>query len=402
MEFIEHKGNEKPYELDEFKDRIDMRGGFLQEIKSYLPRLDVAIVEVGMDVELDPSTSVKHGLAQEIADFDSEIDQAREETQVAIDAQRKIIQKQELAYGLGEAHAVWYSTKLIPDLEEKFDPSLSEPYFTSTRSPSGIAQDKRLPLIKKWLRNPHMRPEDYDDKQYLSFTRYARSFFLDKEGRLYRRGLEGKHQLVVDQDHRMYMMKSAHDSLGHREFYATKSLIGERFWWPEFKRDVSFYVKSCHQCQLQQTTMIRLPPVETHTPSIFQTIHIDNMKMSPTSNGFTHIAHGRCALTGWSEARALRSEKAREIGLWLFEDIICRWGCLEKIVTDNAPSFKAAVAWIEQKYGIRGIQISAYNSRANGTIERGHWDIRQALIKATGGDTTNGIGFCTMCFGLIE
>jgi len=31
---------------------------------------------------------------------------------------------------------------------------------------------------------------------------------------------------------------------------------------------------------------------------------------------------------------------------------------------------------------LRGIQISAYNSRMNGKIERPHWDIRQALWKA--------------------
>ena len=54
------------------------------------------------------------------------------------------------------------------------------------------------------------------------------------------------------------------------------------------------------------------------------------------------------------------------------------------IVTDNGKSFKAAAQWIAQKWGICHITISAYNSRANGTIERPHWDIRQMLFKATG------------------
>jgi len=45
------------------------------------------------------------------------------------------------------------------------------------------------------------------------------------------------------------------------------------------------------------------------------------------------------------------------------------------------------VAWLEEKYGIKGIQISAYNSRANGKIERPHWDVRQALWKACSGET---------------
>jgi ribosomal protein L21E len=51
---------------------------------------------------------------------------------------------------------------------------------------------------------------------------------------------------------------------------------------------------------------------------------------------------------------------------------------------DNGPSFVAAVQWIEQKWGIKHIKISPYNSQANGSIERPHWDIRQMLYKATG------------------
>ena len=48
--------------------------------------------------------------------------------------------------------------------------------------------------------------------------------------------------------------------------------------------------------------------------------------------------------------------------------------------------YRAAVAWLEKKYGIRGIKISSYNSKANGRIERPHWDVRQMLWKATGGN----------------
>src|SRR5919205_25150 len=45
--------------------------------------------------------------------------------------------------------------------------------------------------------------------------------------------------------------------------------------------------------------------------------------------------------------------------------------------------------WIEWKYGIKHITISAYNSRANGSIERLHWDIRQMIVKATGQANVN-------------
>ncbi|EKM73212.1 hypothetical protein AGABI1DRAFT_18416, partial [Agaricus bisporus var. burnettii JB137-S8] len=83
------------------------------------------------------------------------------------------------------------------------------------------------------------------------------------------------------------------------------------------------------------------------------------------------------------EAKALRKEDARSIGQWLFEDIMCRWGTIVKIVTDNGSPFRKAVKWLEEKYNIKGVAISPYNSQANGTVERPHWDLRQMLYKAT-------------------
>jgi len=62
------------------------------------------------------------------------------------------------------------------------------------------------------------------------------------------------------------------------------------------------------------------------------------------------------------EAKALKEENARSIGQWLFKDIIYRWESLVKIVTDNGALFKKAVNWLEEKYGIKGITISPYNS----------------------------------------
>jgi hypothetical protein len=59
------------------------------------------------------------------------------------------------------------------------------------------------------------------------------------------------------------------------------------------------------------------------------------------------------------EDKPLVHENTRFIGLWLFEDIIRRWGYIQAIVTDNADPFKKALAWLEQKYGIKEITISA-------------------------------------------
>jgi hypothetical protein len=86
------------------------------------------------------------------------------------------------------------------------------------------------------------------------------------------------------------------------------------------------------------------------------------------------------------EGRPLTRDTAQALGLFLLEDIICHWGCPKLFITDNAPQFKAAVAWLEEKYGIPNIQVSPYNSQGNGKVENGHFSMRQPLFKAMGGN----------------
>lgn len=78
----------------------------------------------------------------------------------------------------------------------------------------------------------------------------------------------------------------------------------------------------------------------------------------------------------------LCKEMAQAIGNWIFQDVLCRWGTLAEIVSDNGKPFMAALTYLEKKYHIKHIRISGYNSRANGIVERSHFDVWQALYKA--------------------
>ncbi|KAF9537432.1 hypothetical protein CPC08DRAFT_809060, partial [Agrocybe pediades] len=50
------------------------------------------------------------------------------------------------------------------------------------------------------------------------------------------------------------------------------------------------------------------------------------------------------------------------------------------------PPIVKAVEYIAKRYHINYIRVSGYNSRANGIVERSHFDIRQSLFKAADGD----------------
>src|ERR1700677_2634693 len=82
----------------------------------------------------------------------------------------------------------------------------------------------------------------------------------------------------------------------------------------------------------------------------------------------------------------LRLETAKTLGNWIFEDILCRWGSLREIITDNSAPFLKALAYLSKQYHINHIQISGYNSCANGMVEHSHFDIQQSLFKSTDRD----------------
>ena len=336
----------QPLEIKDFVDQIDSRGGYFQ------------------------------GIAKSMDDFSLELERATE------DRKREcIIMRKRLQLIPNNTIQAEYVQQLVESIEEQTESVKQDlPYDEDHRSPGAKIQDELMPHIEHLLKDRNYRPKDYSEKEIKRLLRLVKRFLLYEE-KLYRRGYEGQHRLYVQKMQRTYMMTSAHDNNGHRGFFATKSLLTQRFWWPEMEKDINQFVKTCHPCQERRLNLIKSPPVKTHTPSIFERIHADIMHMTPPSNGCKYIIHGRCGLTKWAEAKALRDEKARSIAMWLYEDILCRWGGLCLIVTDNAEPFKAAAKWIEQKWGIKHITISPYNSQANELIERGHWDIRQCYSK---------------------
>jgi hypothetical protein len=109
--------------------------------------------------------------------------------------------------------------------------------------------------------------------------------------------------------------------------------------------------------------------------SLFCKAHVDTMYM-PRASGYHYIVQARCSLSSYPEHRKLRKENGSTIGVFIFEEILCRWGVLEEIVTDNDPAFVEALNWLAEQYGIHHIRISPYNSQANGIVERRHLDVR--------------------------
>ena len=278
-------------------------------------------------------------------------------------------------------HAATHHSTFALAPELRSDSQLT--YEDIPRSENAKREDLRLLRVKKWL-DDLVRPSDLSDADYATFVRYCSEFFLDS-GNLWRKDSHGAHKIVATPDRRLQIIRAAHDDIGHKMIFATKALIALRFWWPNVKADIAWFIRTCHYCQLRQTRNLLIPPTVATPAPLFAKVYIDTMHM-PASGGYRYLVQGRCSLAYYPEFRMLRKENARTLGDWVFEDIICRWGSLAEIVTDNGPAFIAALEYLAKRYHIRHIRISGYNSRANGLVERAHFDVRQSLYKAVDGD----------------
>jgi hypothetical protein len=271
----------------------------------------------------------------------------------------------------------------VADITLPSDEGAIASYSDVPRTVKAQLDDDRLVLVRKWLEDLQ-RPTDHSDSEYKSFVRYCMMFFLHA-GKLWRKDTQQRHKLVATPGSRMAVLRAAHDDVAHKGFYATRSLIALRFWWPHMRADIAWFIRTCRLCQLRQIRNVLIPPTVAIPAPMFAKIYADTMHLPP-SGGFKYIVQGRCSLTHFAEFRMLRKESGTALGDWLFEDVLCRWGGLTEIVTDNGPPFIKAVNYLAKKYHIHHIRISGYNSRANGIVERPHFDVRQALFKAIDGD----------------
>ena len=110
----------------------------------------------------------------------------------------------------------------------------------------------------------------------------------------------------------------------------------------------------------------------------------------PLRSGKNRLVLARGEGSGWVEGRALRNADAKSIAKFIVEEVMCRHGVFQELVTDGGPeNDNALVTELSRTYGIRHITTSGYNPQANGMIERGHKPVVAALTKATAGGIDN-------------
>ena len=118
---------------------------------------------------------------------------------------------------------------------------------------------------------------------------------------------------------------------------------------------------------------------------LFSKWHIDIVSILRKGTYLNCMVVARESATSWVEVRVLSSPTAAAVAKFIYEDIICWYGCVDIVVSDWGPKTKNIIKQLWWKYNTKLIQISPYNHKANGFSEVSHKPIMMALQKLTAG-----------------
>jgi hypothetical protein len=182
----------------------------------------------------------------------------------------------------------------------------------------------------------------------------------------------------------MYLFHD-HELSAHFATQVTYEKIREKYYWKGMLKDIETYVKSCDQCQRRGKPQGKheLHPIKVKYP--FYQIGIDIVGPLPrTEKGNKYIVVAMDYFTKWPEAKPIKEATAKEVSTFIFEDIICRHGCPQRILTDRGSHFNnQLVKILTEKFNIKHGFSTPYHPKTNGLVERFNKTLCEALAKLT-------------------
>ena len=197
-------------------------------------------------------------------------------------------------------------------------------------------------------------------------------------------------QLAVPAELRDDLLRSYHDSLaggGHTGFDKTYAALQNKYFWKSMYSDVKNYINSCEACQQNKrhfhshpALLCPIPPVD-----VFNRWHIDILgPLKKASNfqaeGFQYVLVVADSFSKWCEAFPLKSMEAAEVAMYLYQDIICRYGAPRTLISDRGTNFMSKlIKELCNLFQITKIETSSYHPQTNATVERLNSFILQTL-----------------------
>jgi hypothetical protein len=194
---------------------------------------------------------------------------------------------------------------------------------------------------------------------------------IDEE--LFRRGFNGKTLRCLALQEAEDLLEQIHQTEHQGGEKMFKQLLEVGYYWPTMEKDCLARVRKCHACQIHGN-LIHAPAVDlrtTSTPWPFHTWGLDFVgPITPNSKGNAWILTATEMYTKWVEAIPMRRANGAAVTRFIKENIICRFGIPQAIVSDNGSHFvNQNVANLLERYNIKHYRSTPYYPKGNGQAE---------------------------------
>jgi len=208
--------------------------------------------------------------------------------------------------------------------------------------------------------------------------------YIYQQNILFRKTKEGMRKVILRKQVEPILYNLHKDMSGsHLGTDAVIRKIKDRYYWPQMGEDVKEYIRTCDTCQRRGTQHRReeLIPIKVQGP--FHRIGIDIKGPLPvTSSGNRYIIVAMDYFTKWPEARAIPNMRAETVAKFIYEEIICRHGVLQEILSDRGMSFvNKIIDELCQNYQTKHRLTSAYRPQTNGMVERFNRTLGECIAK---------------------
>ena len=197
---------------------------------------------------------------------------------------------------------------------------------------------------------------------------------------------------VIKDTEKDIILFGVHNLSGHFGKENTIHKARKRFWWYTIDKDIRNYVDNCDICQRRGKPHQREPlhPIANFT-NPFDQIGIDLVGPLPiTSRGNRYITVATDYLTRWPEAKAIPDTTANTVAKFIFEEIVCRYGCPTVLLSDQGTHFRNdLVDNLCHHLGIKHKYSSTYHPQTNGLTERYNRTLVETLAKISDKAETN-------------
>ena len=166
--------------------------------------------------------------------------------------------------------------------------------------------------------------------------------------------------IAVPKDLRQMLLSEAHAGLysGHLSERKIYDRLRRHYWWHGMQADVRRFCRGCLRCVSRRgpgrAVRPHLHPVPVLKP--FHQVAVDVLTLPLTSRGNKYVVVFMDYFTKWVEAFAVSDQQAQTIARLLVENIVCRRGVLQELLSDRGSNFLSYL--ILEMCSILGIQRS--------------------------------------------